>query len=146
MDLIFVFILWQTSITRNHLFQKHIVGSITQSSQSLRFKSRLNYCQESIKRVIWHCFLYWHVDWNRQEELDKSVGRIMEHPSYLLHILCCACLIYLPFIAVRDLIFFCKKVIHSSAKIPGLNISTFSLVFWTQRFLIDFGKQYCGKF
>lgn len=95
--------------------------------------------------MIWHCFLYWHVDdWNRQEELDKSVGRIKEHPS------CTFCVIAVLYICIpafyrcqRPYIFL--EVIYSSAKIPGLNIFTFSLVFWTQRFLIDFGKQYCGN-
>lgn len=83
--------------------------------------------------MIWHCFLYWHVDWNRQEELDKSVGRIMEHPSYLLHILCCTCLIYLPFI-VRDLIFFWRSstVLRKSPVLTSLlSRSSFELKdFW----------------
>lgn len=84
--------------------------------------------------MIWHCFLYWHVDWNRQEELDKSVGRIMEHPSDLLHILCCTCLIYLPFIAVRDLIFFWRSstVLRKSPVLTSLlSCSSFELKdFW----------------
>lgn len=55
-------------------------------------------------------------------------------PSYLLHILCCTCLIYLPFIAVRDLIFFWRSstVLRKSPVLTSLlSRSSFELKhFW----------------